>query len=163
MMYRVRFTNVFVSQNTLLSRLSNNSVLAFDSCFRLRRRECCQKKNGPWVCDISRSPSRPRPTVLLNPRPFLVLISSLSLLSFFSFFLMPEPRRSRFCLSLAYLVSHGSQLRVLSGGLLDNPWSLVQNSRSASGGRLGILIHALKYRKSRWARKSLRNTIFRTF
>lgn len=72
-----------------------------------------KKKHGPWVCDISRSLSRPRPTVLLNPRPFLALIPPLSPpSSSFSFFRVPPvPRRSRFCLSLSYLASHGSQLR----------------------------------------------------
>lgn len=50
-----------------------------------------EKKNDLWICDISWSPSRPRPTVLLNPKPFLALISPLSpyfsLTSFFSFLL----------------------------------------------------------------------------
>lgn len=66
------------SRNAQLSR-SNNCNHAFDSSmFPVIQRERRQKKkNGPWVCDISWSPSRPRPTVLLNPRPFLALIPHL--------------------------------------------------------------------------------------
>lgn len=57
----------------------NNCNHAFDSSmFPVVQRERCQKKkNGPWICDISRSSSRPCPTVLLNARPFLALIPHL--------------------------------------------------------------------------------------
>lgn len=69
-------------------------------------RRCCRltgtpsEKNDRWVCDISWSPSRPRPTVLLNSKvlpPYPYPTHSPS--SLFPFFPVPGPRRSRSRLS----------------------------------------------------------------
>lgn len=125
----------------------NNSDHAFDSSmFPPAWRERRQRKKWSLglrylLIAVTSAPNcTPKPEGLPRPHPtpfpFVLL-----------FFLppWPEPRRSRFCLSLPYLASHGSQLRVLSCGLLDEPW-LVRNSRSSSG-HLRILIRVPKYRK----------------
>jgi len=128
--------------------------------FRLTGALSLEKKNGLWVCDISRSPSRPRP-VLLNPEPFSLPLSLAVPSSFFSFSpSRPGPRRSRSCLSLLYLASHGSQLRVLSRGLLGE-LPARRNGRGFDSGRHGILIRdsdsaISRSRKSGPGRMSLR-------
>lgn len=124
----------------------NNSVHAFDSSmFPAAWRERRQKKKRSLglrylLIAVTSAPNcTPKPEAL--PRPHSSPFSP-----FFSLFLVPELRRSRFCLSLPYLATHGSQLRVLSRGLLDER-RLVRNSRSSSGGRLRILIRVPKYRE----------------
>lgn len=121
------------------------SMHSIRRCFRLRGGSAVRKKKRSLglrylLIAVTSAPNcTPKPEAL--PRPHSSPFSP-----FFSLLLVPEPRRSRFCLSLPYHASHGSQLRVLSRGLLDER-RLVRNSRSSSGGRLGILIRVPKYRE----------------
>lgn len=78
----------------------NNSLHTFDSSMFPARRSIVGEKRLLGLCDISRSPSRPRPTVLLNPKvlppyPYPTHFPS----SLFSFSPVPGPRRSRSRLS----------------------------------------------------------------
>jgi len=140
--------------------LNNSARILDSSTFPADGSAVVRKKNGLWVCDISRSPSRPRP-VLLNPEPFSSPLSLAVPSSFFSFSpSRPGPRRSRSCLSLLYLASHGSQLRVLSRGLLGE-LPARRNGRGFDSGRHGILIRdsdsaVSRSRKSGPGRMSLR-------
>lgn len=149
-MYRLRLArarSLHTRETRCYHVCPNNSDHVFDSSmFPAARRERRQKKKRSpglryLLIAVTSAPNcTPKPEALPRPHP------APSPSSFFSLFPVPEPRRSRFCLSLPYLASHGSRLRVLSRGLFDES-RLARNSRSSSGGRLRILIRVPKYRE----------------
>lgn len=124
----------------------NNSVHTFDSSMLPAGRNVGEKRSLGLRYLLIAVTSAPNCTPKPKSPPSLSLSHTFPLIS------LPFPPRARTTsisissLLSSYLASYGSQLRVLSRGLLDEP-RLVRNSRSFGGGRLRILIREPKYRK----------------
>lgn len=126
----------------------NNSVHTFDSsiCFRPAGTSSEKKRSLGLRYLLIAVTSAPNCTPKPESLPSLSLSRTFPLISL-SFLPRAQPTSiSISSLLSSYLASHGSRLRVLSRGLLDEP-RLVRNSRSFGGGRLRILIRGPKYRE----------------
>lgn len=96
------------------------------------RQERRRRKNDRWVCDISWSPSRPRPTVLLNPKvfpPYPYPAHSPSFL--FPFSPVPGPRRSRSRLSsrrILHPTDHGYESYLVASSTSPGSYEIAEAS-----------------------------------
>lgn len=96
------------------------------------RQERSRRKNDRRVCDISWSPSRPRPTVLLNPKvfpPYPYPAHSPS--SLFPFSPVPGPRRSRSRLSsrrILHPTDHGYESYLVASSTSPGSYEIAEAS-----------------------------------
>jgi len=96
------------------------------------RQERRRRKNDRWVCDISWSPSRPRPTVLLNPKvfpPYPYPAHSPSFL--FPFSPVPSRRRSRSRLSsrrILHPTDHGYESYLVASSTSPGSYEIAEAS-----------------------------------
>lgn len=148
-MYRLRLArarSLHTCETRCYHVCPNNSVHTFDSSMFPAGRNVGEKRSLGLRYLLIAVTSAPNCTPKPESPPSLSLSHTFPFISLSS---LPRARTTSISISSllsSYLASYGSQLRVLSRGLLDEP-RLVRNSRSFGGGRLRILIREPKYRK----------------